>query len=189
MRQLTEYQKKFILDTFFQPLNYEFPGSLNIGRVLLTEGECVVPDTGTYIFRHSPINQFNSVSKADDKKFIDCVEYTFDLDGFLNSYVLKRAVSKHYEQLESQYKVQKQMKSELFELLGEETKPSVEDLRINQLVYHQDIYNGKEQMKIVGLRETEVELEGDYSGGTHNTIGRQWFPIEGVILNESIILK
>ena len=182
MRQLTEYQKKFILDTFFKPLHYEFPGALNIGEVLLTEGGCIIPDTGTYLFRHSPLNQFNTINKADEKKFINCLEFIFDLDGFLESYYVKRAVSKHYEQLETQYKVQKQMKSELFELLGEETKPSVEDLRINQLVYHKDINKGGELMKIVGLRENEVELEGDYSGGTNNTIGRQWFPIEGVIL-------
>ena len=182
MRQLTEYQKKFILDTFFKPLHYEYPGSLNIGEVLLTEGCCVIPDTGTYIFKHSPLNQFNKVSKADSKKFIDCVEYTFDLNGFLESWNLKRAVSKHYEELETQYQIQKQMKSELFQLLGEEVSPSIEDLRINQFVYHKDIYNGGERMKIVGLRENEVELEGDYSGGTNNTIGRQWFPIEGIIL-------
>ena len=189
MRQLTEYQMKFILDTFFKPLHYEYPGALNIGKVLLTEGGCVIPDSGTYIFQHSPLRQFNSVSNADDKKYINCLEYTFDLEGFLNSHNLKSAVSRHYEELESQYKVQKQMKSELFELLGEETKPSVEDLRINQFVYHKDIYNGGELMKIVGLRENEVELEGDWSGGTHNVCQRDWMPIEGIILNESLILK
>jgi hypothetical protein len=57
------------------------------------------------------------------------------------------------------------------------------------LVYHKDIYDGKEQMKIVGLRENEVELEGDWSGGTHNVCQRDWKPIEGVIINTSIILK
>jgi len=62
---------------------------------------------------------------------------------------------------------------------------TVEDLKINQYVYHTDIYWSREQMKIVGLREDEVELEGDYSGGTNNTIGRQWFPIKGVSLIKS----
>jgi hypothetical protein len=66
-----------------------------------------------------------------------------------------------------------------------EISPTIEDLRINQLVYHKDIYWGREQMKIVGLRENEVELEGDYSGGTHNSIGRQWFPLEGVLLTKN----
>jgi hypothetical protein len=185
MRQLTEYQKKFILDTFFKPLHYEYPGALNIGEVLLTEGGCVIPDTGTYIFKHSPLNQFNKVSKADSKKFIDCVEYTFDLNGFLDSWNLKRAVSKHYEELESQYQIQKQMKNELFELTGAVVTETNDELRLNQLVYHTDIYWAREQMKIVGLRENEVELEGDYSGGTHDSIGRQWFPIKGVSLIKS----
>jgi hypothetical protein len=183
MRQLTEYQKKFILDFFFRPLYDRFPGALNIGETLLTEGSCIVPDVGTYIFQNTPsLQQFNSVKKVEDKRFIGCVEYVFDLDGFFNSYYLKRAVTKHYERLESDYKIQGQMKSELFQLLGEEVSPSIEDLRINQFVCHKDIYKGGELMKIVGLRENEVELEGDYSGGTNNTIGRQWFPIEGIIL-------
>jgi len=47
-------------------------------------------------------------------------------------------------------------------------------------VYHKDIYEGKEPMKIVGIRKTEVELEGDYSGGTHNMIQRDWHPIKGL---------
>lgn len=53
-------------------------------------------------------------------------------------------------------------------------------LKIGQQVYHRDIYSHGEQMKIVGIRENEVELEGDYSGGTHGTIGKQWMPIKGV---------
>ena len=44
MRQLTEYQKKFILDFFFRPLYDSFPGALNIGETLLTEGTCIVPE-------------------------------------------------------------------------------------------------------------------------------------------------
>lgn len=54
------------------------------------------------------------------------------------------------------------------------------ELKIGQKVYHRDLYDHKEQMLIVGIRENEVELEGDYSGGTHNTVGKQWMPIKGV---------
>lgn len=54
-------------------------------------------------------------------------------------------------------------------------------LEINTFVYHQDIYDGKQEMKIVGLRENQVELEGDFSGGTHNTVGKAWFPIDGLV--------
>lgn len=54
------------------------------------------------------------------------------------------------------------------------------ELKLGQIVYHRDIYDHREEMKIVGLRETEVELEGDYSGGTHCSKGKQWKPIKGV---------
>lgn len=46
--------------------------------------------------------------------------------------------------------------------------------------FHETIYEGKECMTVVGIRATEVELEGDYSGGTHNTIGKEWMPIAGL---------
>ena len=58
----------------------------------------------------------------------------------------------------------------------------IEDLRIGQKVYHKDLYWGREQMKVVGLRENEVELEGDYSGGTHAVCQRDWMPLEGIQL-------
>lgn len=54
------------------------------------------------------------------------------------------------------------------------------DFKIGQTVYHRDIYEHKERMKIVGIREGELELEGDYSGGTNNIIQKQWMPIAGV---------
>lgn len=47
-------------------------------------------------------------------------------------------------------------------------------------VFHDKIYNGKELMTIVGIREFEVELEGDYSGGTHNVIEKDWLPLQGL---------
>lgn len=47
-------------------------------------------------------------------------------------------------------------------------------------VYHETIYNGKELMTIVGIRETEIELQGDYSGGTHSVIQKDWQPISGM---------
>ena len=186
MRQLTDYQKKFILEFFFKPLYDNYPGALKIGELLLTEGSCIVPDVGTYIFQYSPsLQQFNTVKKVEDKRFIGCVEYVFDLEGFFNSYYLKRAVAKHYDRLDEDYKKQTQMKSELFQLLGEEVSPNIEDLRINQMVYHKEIYDGHEQMRIVGLKENEVELEGDWSGGTHNVCQRDWMPLEGVLLTKN----
>ena len=55
-------------------------------------------------------------------------------------------------------------------------------LSLNQEVYHKDIYGGRELMKIIGIRENEIELEGDYSGGTHKVTQKGWMPIKGVLL-------
>lgn len=46
-------------------------------------------------------------------------------------------------------------------------KEEVLNPELGMQVFHENIYNGKELMEVVGIRETEVELEGDYSGGTH----------------------
>jgi hypothetical protein len=54
------------------------------------------------------------------------------------------------------------------------------DFKLGQTVYHRDVYEHKEPLTIVGIREKELELEGDYSGGTNNIIGKQWLPIKGV---------
>ena len=47
-------------------------------------------------------------------------------------------------------------------------------------VFHKEIYDGKECMTVVGIRRDEVELEGDYSGGTHNIIEKEWYSIKGL---------
>ena len=60
-------------------------------------------------------------------------------------------------------------------------------LKLGQEVWHKDIYWGHEKMKIVGLREYTVELEGDWSGGTHNVCQKDWMPIEGVLLKPKTI--
>jgi hypothetical protein len=62
-----------------------------------------------------------------------------------------------------------------------ETTKKEEVLRpeLGMRVFHETIYNGKEPMKVVGIRETEVELEGDYSGGTHLVRQKEWLPIKG----------
>jgi hypothetical protein len=39
-------------------------------------------------------------------------------------------------------------------------------------VYVESIYNGHEPFKIVGIRENQIEIEGDFSGGTHNVSQR-----------------
>lgn len=51
---------------------------------------------------------------------------------------------------------------------------------LGQTVYHKDVYNFKEPLKVIGIRVTELELEGDYSGGTGCAVGAVWLPISGV---------
>lgn len=49
-------------------------------------------------------------------------------------------------------------------------------------VYSDKIYNGHEPFKIVGIRKHQVELEGDFSGGTHNVKQADWFNIDDCFL-------
>ncbi len=51
---------------------------------------------------------------------------------------------------------------------------------LDMSVFHEEIYSGNELMKVVGIRKHEVELEGDYSGGTQPVTQKQWMPIEGL---------
>ena len=46
-------------------------------------------------------------------------------------------------------------------------------------------------MKIVGILEDKLLLEGDFSGGTNNVIQRDWLPIKGTsrIYNHAFKLK
>jgi hypothetical protein len=53
-------------------------------------------------------------------------------------------------------------------------------------VYVKELYEGREPFKIVGIRQNQVELEGDYSGGTHNAVGTQWFNKDEVFVVKSI---
>jgi hypothetical protein len=52
-------------------------------------------------------------------------------------------------------------------------------LMIGEPVYHRDIYDHRELMVVKGITETEVLLEGDYSGGTHASNNECWMPLKG----------
>jgi hypothetical protein len=41
-----------------------------------------------------------------------------------------------------------------------------------------EYYNHGEVFTVVGIREDELELRGDWSGGTHNVDQTDWYPIE-----------
>ena len=53
------------------------------------------------------------------------------------------------------------------------------NFKLRQIVYHRSVYQHKEPLKIIGIKENELELEGDFSGGTHNIIQSNWLPIKG----------
>jgi len=55
------------------------------------------------------------------------------------------------------------------------------NLQFDMIVYHETIYNGKEPLKVVGIRKSEVELYGDYSG-MGNGHGSSWLPLDGVTI-------
>ena len=48
--------------------------------------------------------------------------------------------------------------------------------RIGDTVYHRSVYEHKEPLKVVGITEDKLLLEGDYSGGTQNVCQREWLP-------------
>jgi hypothetical protein len=52
-------------------------------------------------------------------------------------------------------------------------------INIGDIVYHRSVYEHREPLKVVGITEDKLLLEGDYSGGTHNVIQRDWLPIKG----------
>lgn len=55
-------------------------------------------------------------------------------------------------------------------------------LNFDMTVYHTKVYKGNEPLKVVGIRKDSVELEGDYSGGTHGVCQRGWLPLDGVLI-------
>lgn len=56
------------------------------------------------------------------------------------------------------------------------------EIYLGQKARHHKLYDGKETFEIVGIRKDEVELEGDFSGGTHKVVQKDWVPKEGLIL-------
>ena len=56
-------------------------------------------------------------------------------------------------------------------------------LKLDMIVYHTEIYDGNEPMRVVGIRKDQVELEGDWSGGTHGVCQKDWMPLNGTLIN------
>lgn len=90
MKQLTEYQKEFILKNFF--ISDQYPGSKEIGLKLLEKGECIV--AGNECIWVGGIGDFIEIEKTD--KYIGCVLYKFDLELFLNSEYYREIRNKYH---------------------------------------------------------------------------------------------
>lgn len=63
------------------------------------------------------------------------------------------------------------------------------EFKIGDIVYHRSVYEHKEALKVVGITEDKLLLEGDYSGGTHNVVQRDWLPIKGTSIIKNYALK
>lgn len=55
------------------------------------------------------------------------------------------------------------------------------EIYIGQKAKHKDLY-ANEIFEVVGIKENEVLLKGDFSGGTHAVEGESWLPKKGLIL-------
>ena len=59
------------------------------------------------------------------------------------------------------------------------SKTQLSPILLGQHVYHRAVYEHGERLKVVGITEDKIWLEGDFSGGTHGVCQRDWLPIAG----------
>jgi hypothetical protein len=64
----------------------------------------------------------------------------------------------------------------------------MKNIKLYDIVIVPSIYTN-EQFEVVGIRENEVELEGDWSGGTHNVCQRGWIGTNRVLFKRRGIKK
>jgi len=120
MRKLTSHQRKYILDNYFKPMIEDYPGIMNIGEVLLTKGVCIVPDSGSNIFKSSlTLARYVKREKVTEENIYGCVKYVFNLDEFLETSFFKTKVKRFYRNLMDEYTKQLNMKNEILDLIGE----------------------------------------------------------------------
>ena len=56
------------------------------------------------------------------------------------------------------------------------------EIELYDEVTHPEIYHGNEIFTVIGIRVNELELEGDWSGGTHNVRQRSWHKKAGTVI-------
>lgn len=63
--------------------------------------------------------------------------------------------------------------------------------KLYDIVYHRSVYEHKEPLKIVGVLEDKLLLEGDFSGGTNPSKQRDWLSIKGAsrVFNHAFKVK
>jgi hypothetical protein len=63
--------------------------------------------------------------------------------------------------------------------------------KFGQIVYHRSVYEHNEPLKVIGITDDKLLLEGDYSGGTNNVKQSSWLPIKGTsrVRNHALKLK
>lgn len=96
MRILTENQKNFLLNYFFE--NDKYPGWKSIATTLLETGKCIVAGE-TCIWRGG-IGNFIKTSPA--KGTVGCSLYKFDLEYFLTSVWYKEVKEQYLVQIEAE---------------------------------------------------------------------------------------
>ena len=94
-RELTQIQKDWILNTFFIPWEYEYPGVRNIANALIESGVCYVPGDECIFEGHVG----NFIRTSIDNNCVGCLKYEFDLDYFMNSEYFKEAKTKYCDDL------------------------------------------------------------------------------------------
>ena len=97
MKKLTEYQKQFLLNTFFKG-NTNAVGWENIATKLLDNGKCIV--AGSKCIWTGGIGNF--IKAEVDEDSIGCLLYTFDLDNFIHSEWYKEIQLQHLVELQEE---------------------------------------------------------------------------------------
>jgi hypothetical protein len=72
----------------------------------------------------------------------------------------------------------------LFRVLGEDAA-ELPDLQLGDKVYHKEIYNGREECLIIGLKPQTVQVLYDPSGGTHSVKGETWVSRDGILTQKN----
>ncbi len=93
MRNLSVYQKEFLLKYFFK--NEEYVGWRGIAESLLESGECVV--AGNKCIWVRGVGNFIKTSEAEG--FFGCLQYSFDLELFLSSEWFKQQIEEYTREL------------------------------------------------------------------------------------------